>query len=1144
MPTVLVLLTYAILLAATARTAYDALRHPHRQRIDIFIVVGSLALITVLGRLSDAPTRSTGVRALMAFLFLAQPYFMLRLVAYFWRVPRAVPLVALACTVAGVGVIVAWPQQRPPVINLSIATYFVAVQGYAAWAFTVQAARTVGLVSWRLRFAAAGAWVLAAIGVLSAAAAFVPILRQVRAELIPAMAVPMILCYYLGLATPRSLRRSWQRAELYRYLSDTTHRSQDDRARSAAADLVDAAVRSTGGAQAVVLRPTGAAPGQLAAVADTDGTHIGAVVADEGFMARAGAGAAQMTRAEAGGTDHGELWRRTGGVLLAVPIVAGAGEQTWGVIVVHQLFGSLFPSDDLDVLRVLSAHAADAFASADAVEQREAAQRLEHSEERKALEQARQRLIDVFEAAADFVTISQIVGPPTYLNAAIRRRLGLLPDEAVHSMFDLRPAGFAAFFESLMLPALNEKDIWRGETQYLSRAGEIVHVSQISVAHRNAAGEIEFLSTISRDISHERQAAERLRESDAQVRLLARAVESAGEMISVTDLDNRFTFVNAAFLSTYGYSLDEVIGRTPEILASKSASSELLEDIFRDSQRGGWQGELRNCRKDGREISISLTTAVIRSGDGEAFGLLGVARDITESLKTQEALRLAEERMRFSLEASRVGIWESDLRTGVSYWSETCEVLHGLPPGTFAGTFEAVLERVHPDQRAEVARRIESAASDRTDVEFEYDTVWPDGAVRTIMSRGRTFADEAAVPVRAAGVSWDVTERRSLENQLRQSQKMEAIGQLAGGVAHDLNNILTAILGYGELLREDLSPIERRKTANELHDAARRAAALTAQLLAFGRRTVRTPSPTRLSHVVAQLLPMLNRVLGEEIAIESDTAGNDPMVFADTTQLEQVILNLAVNARDAMPDGGVLRLTTGTAVLGAADASRHDIVAGAYATLEVTDTGSGMDEATRAHIFEPFFTTKGVGKGTGLGLSTVFGIVKQSLGTVTVATRPGAGTTFKIWLPASEHAAVPETSSPVHPVPAGSGHETILVVEDEAAILKIAKIILERAGFQVRTARDPAEAMRVVDANPETIDLLLTDMRMPGGTGIDLVSMLAATGRVLPVIFMSGYAELDEMPKNPDGSDGHFLRKPFSATELTTKLREVLDKRR
>jgi PAS domain S-box-containing protein len=387
-------------------------------------------------------------------------------------------------------------------------------------------------------------------------------------------------------------------------------------------------------------------------------------------------------------------------------------------------------------------------------------------------------------------------------------------------------------------------------------------------------------------------------------------------------------------------------------------------------------------------------------------------------------------------------------------------------------------------------------------------------------------------------VTRDVTEQRDLEVRLRQSQKLEAIGQLAGGIAHDFNNLLTAILGYADWLGQDLAGDETKQGhVAEIQKAAERAAALTRQLLAFGRRQMLDPTPVDVSRLVEDLMPMLRRLIGEQITMTCEAAPNLPAVMGDKSQVEQIIVNLAVNARDAMPAGGRLTIRASEAWLDEA-AAGGELVPGAHLLLEVSDVGVGMSAETQAHIFEPFFTTKEVGRGTGLGLSTVYGIVKQMGGAVRVTSEPGQGTTFRLFFPVTRE----RPAEPAAPAPAVTprGHETLLLVEDEDAVRHFLTRALERAGYHVLGAGDPATAIVLASAADEEIDLIITDVVLPGGTGPELVKTLTAARPGLPALYISGYADAVLARQQVTPKASHFLQKPFSAAELLARIRHIL----
>jgi PAS domain S-box-containing protein len=434
----------------------------------------------------------------------------------------------------------------------------------------------------------------------------------------------------------------------------------------------------------------------------------------------------------------------------------------------------------------------------------------------------------------------------------------------------------------------------------------------------------------------------------------------------------------------------------------------------------------------------------------------------------------------------------------------------------------------------------------RTHQEFHgLDCEWirKDGSTTAVRLSGRAISDESN-NVTFEIFTEDVTERRALEQQLRQSQKMEAIGRLAGGIAHDFNNLLMVISGYSEFLLERLGPDPAlRGPAKEISSAAERATSLTRQLLAFSRKQMLTPKVLDLNAVITENLKMLTRLIGEDIDLVMIPGSELGAVKADPGQIEQVILNLAVNARDAMPHGGKLTIETANVTLDEAYARMHSPVQpGDYTMLAITDTGVGMDGETQSRIFEPFFTTKGL-KGTGLGLSTVYGIVKQSGGYIWVYSEPGKGTSFKIYMPhvtADEVAAVEQPAAPA-PTPVEASRETILVVEDEANLRRLTRQFLENQGYTVVEAADGAAAVQICVAHQGTIHLLLTDVIMPGMNGRELAQRVSEIRPNMKVLYMSGYTE------NAIGHNGTLdagitlLQKPFTLHALKAKVREVLD---
>ena len=534
--------------------------------------------------------------------------------------------------------------------------------------------------------------------------------------------------------------------------------------------------------------------------------------------------------------------------------------------------------------------------------------------------------------------------------------------------------------------------------------------------------------------------------------------------------------------------------------------------------------------------------------NGRAIRFLGIAVDITERHAFDEQLKQSDERFRMAEAAGNLGSWDLNLKTGVFAWSDSLRRQMNVAP-ELEPTYEAFLDWVHPDDRALVDRAVSESLEGGTDFEIDYRFRRRDGSEGWMESRGRGITDDEGAPMRSIGVAVDITDRHvaeelrtKLEQQLRQAHKLEAVGRLAGGVAHDFNNILLAIRGNGELaldaLKHDADPIEE---VEEMVAAAERAAALTNQLLAFSRRQVLQAEVLDLNEVVTDMDKLLRRMIGEDIELNAVVSADPALVNADRSQIEQVIANLAVNARDAMPGGGLLTLEVTTTEIGAE--KQVDLAPGLYAMLSVSDTGIGMDSETVAKIFEPFFTTKE--EGTGFGLATVHGIVVQSGGSIWVYSEIDHGTTFKVFLPLAEQAAASLESKATAKVAAitESAGETILLVEDDPHVQRIVKNILSRSGYRVLSAGGAEEALRLAADKGDTIHLLLSDLVMPGTSGRELAEQIQVLRPDISILYMSGYTDDVVIRRGVLEAGMAFIQKPFGADDLSRRVRELLDRR-
>jgi PAS domain S-box-containing protein len=498
-------------------------------------------------------------------------------------------------------------------------------------------------------------------------------------------------------------------------------------------------------------------------------------------------------------------------------------------------------------------------------------------------------------------------------------------------------------------------------------------------------------------------------------------------------------------------------------------------------------------------------------------------------------------------------VWEADPETmQFTFVSRQVERLLGYPVTEWLALPDFWKDHVHPEDRARVLTLSLKAVEEQHTQDFECRMLAADGRwiwLRDIVSASRNGDGESTPKLQ--GVMLDITRQKQAEEalhqseeQFRQSQKMEAIGRMAGGIAHDFNNLLTAITGYSELLLQGPELEDRvRGNLEEIRKAAARAAGLTHQLLAFSRRQVLRPVVLDLNMLVANVHKMLRRVIGEDIELVTVLGTGLGRVKADPGQLEQVLMNLVVNARDAMPNGGTLTLETGNKELDQEYAKTHmPTCPGSYVMLAITDTGVGMDSKTLARIFEPFFTTKEQGKGTGLGLSTVYGIVKQSDGFIWAYSEPGRGTSFKVYLPRVEGEVIAAVETIEESVELPHGTETVLLVEDEESVRNLVRTILQEFGYTVLEASHGAEALRVAIRHEGPIHVMVTDIVMPLMSGRQLTDKLVRLRPEMKVIYMSGYTDHSIVHSEILRPGAMFLQKPFTSIALTRKLREVLDK--
>jgi PAS domain S-box-containing protein len=523
-------------------------------------------------------------------------------------------------------------------------------------------------------------------------------------------------------------------------------------------------------------------------------------------------------------------------------------------------------------------------------------------------------------------------------------------------------------------------------------------------------------------------------------------------------------------------------------------------------------------------------------------GLVLAAAVRWERLQATTALAQSQQRLRLALDSAHMGSWFWSVEGDTLTWDENLRRIYELDPGDQVSNYSHFIQRVHPDDREFVAESVQRVLRDGGDLNLEFRILLPDGRVRWISNQGEVHRDETGRPVYMAGVCVDVTERRLSEERLRQAHRMESAGRLAGGVAHETNNQMSVILGATDfILRRNDVPEAVRADVEFVQKAAKRTAAVTGQLLAFSRRQILKPEMLDLNAVITAWEPVLRRVMGAEYGVLLQLAPELGLVKADPGQLEQVLLNLTLNARDAMPRGGRITLETSRVVLSGAYALNKpgiDIRPGEYAMLAFSDTGHGMDKETLSHIFEPFFTTKGVGKGTGLGLSMVYGIVKQSDGYIWAYSEPGLGSTFKIYLPIKSGPVGPakEAELPFH----SQAGETILVVEDEPPVRHMMKRSLQNAGYRVLDTGSATEALRLLQLNQD-VRLVLIDVILPGMDGQELANQIREQRPEVPILFTSGYTRGEIERRGLVEPGANFIQKPLTPDGLVRAVRQRLE---
>jgi PAS domain S-box-containing protein len=621
-------------------------------------------------------------------------------------------------------------------------------------------------------------------------------------------------------------------------------------------------------------------------------------------------------------------------------------------------------------------------------------------------------------------------------------------------------------------------------------------------------------------------------------------LNSARDHIVIKDVHGRYIYLNPAAAEWFGRPVEATLGRTNvDIFGPDKAAMISRRDraLLEDGESMEYEESLTT---DGVTRTWLTTKDAVRDQAGTMIGYGSISREITERVEADRALARSEQALRRSTRLLR-GIVETtmdhisvrDVDGRFLLVNHSCAAWYGLEPEAMLG--RTCTEVLGADRAAPIMARDKVVLESGLPMNYE-ESQSLRGVRHTWLTTRELIRDDTGAIVAHFAISREITEIRRAEEKTQQSQKMESIGRLAGGIAHDFNNLLTVISGNAQLLLLDLVDHPGREAAEEIATAAARAATVTRQLLAFSRQQVLAPEVLDVRSVVADIDPLIRRLVAENVAIETQTGAAESLVRVDRSQLEQAVLNLAINARDAMPDGGRLTITVANVDLVEGDPrAPAGVVLGPCVELTVTDTGHGIEPGVLDHVFEPFFTTKGPGKGTGLGLAMVDGVVRQSGGHLDLETEPGHGTTFRILFPRSTDDIAP-------PVPIATfardpgGDEVILLVEDEPGVRQIARQTLDRAGYQVIEASGPAAAAVIIRDRAAEIDLLLTDVIMPGGTGPEVARLLGSLNPQAAILYMSGYTDDAISHQGVLEVGVTLVSKPFSAEELLAAVRAVL----
>jgi len=758
-----------------------------------------------------------------------------------------------------------------------------------------------------------------------------------------------------------------------------------------------------------------------------------------------------------------------------------------------------------------------------------------HEAQTKAEEAERQRL-NILESINDAFFAIDTEWKFTYLNeqcnTLLERSKGELLGRNIWSEF---PHAVGTVFQRQYENAMNNQETSRFQSFY-PPLEKWFDVSAYPIP--------DGVAVYFRDVTRERTRQE-------QLRLVEAALSRQNDMVMITEAGSlegpdgpKIVYVNDAFDRLTGYAKDEAIGKTPRFLQGIGSDRQVLSRMRNALTKfEPIRSEVLNYTKSGEPYWVELDITPLFDESGHCTHFVAVERDITQRKHNEDDLRQAQERYQLIAKATNDVIWDWDFSSNKVWWNETVSSVYGYALTEMEPGPESWSRRIHPEDLERVLESIHQVIDGEGELwTGEYRFLRGDGQYAHVSDRGYVFRNEAGSATRMVGSMVDITERLEMERRLRESQKLEAVGHLTGGVAHDFNNLLTVIMGNAEMLAELGTDPNLRAMADMTLAAAQRGAELTSRLLAFARRQPLNPQATDINQLVQAMRALIRPTLPEDIEFELVPDPDLGIAEVDAGELDTALLNLVVNARDAMPNGGKLTIETANAVLDSHYTSHHpEVVPGEYVMIAVSDTGSGMDAQTASRAFEPFFTTKAVGKGSGLGLSMVFGFTKQSGGHLKIYSEPGEGTSVKLYFP-RVRGAQPAGSMPLGELTPEGGTEHILIAEDDDLVLQHLERQLRSLGYRVTAVTSGPEALKALKVHSD-VDLLLTDIIMPGGmNGRELADQVRAIYPSLKILFSSGYTENAIVHHGRLDPGVNLLSKPYTRLELATRVRLALTK--